>query len=55
VSKHQAHPFADDFPMMTDLEIEALADDIRENGQRHPIVRALPRIDPRWPQPAAGL
>ncbi|HEY7052397.1 MAG TPA: ParB N-terminal domain-containing protein [Mycobacterium sp.] len=32
------HPYAAAFPMMSDDELDALADDIRANGQRHPIV-----------------
>jgi hypothetical protein len=32
------HRFADLFPMMTDAELEALAEDIRDNGLRHAIV-----------------
>lgn len=32
------HPFAKLFPMLSDEAIEALAEDIRQNGQRTPIV-----------------
>lgn len=32
------HPAADLFPLVSDAELRELADDIRENGQRHPIV-----------------
>jgi N6-adenosine-specific RNA methylase IME4 len=34
----EAHPAAKLFPMMGEEEIQALADDIRQNGQRHPII-----------------
>ena len=37
--KMKNHPYADLFPMMTTVELEALAADIAENGLRHPIVR----------------
>lgn len=33
------HPYADLFPMMTVIELDALAADIAEQGLRHPIVR----------------
>jgi N6-adenosine-specific RNA methylase IME4 len=33
----RAHPAAELFPMMPEAEIRALAEDIRQNGQRHPI------------------
>jgi len=33
----QAHEFADLFPMMSDDELRALAEDIRDNGQHQPI------------------
>jgi hypothetical protein len=32
------HPYAAAFPMLSDAELDALADDIRANGMRHPIV-----------------
>ena len=32
------HPYADLFPMMTEVELDALAEDIAENGQQHEIV-----------------
>jgi ParB-like chromosome segregation protein Spo0J len=35
----KSHPYADLFPMMTADELEALAEDIKENGLRQPIVR----------------
>jgi len=38
-TKWKAHPYADLFPMMTEGELEALAEDIRENGLRNPVVR----------------
>lgn len=34
----EVHPFADQFPMLPDDELEALADDIAANGQRFPIM-----------------
>jgi ParB-like chromosome segregation protein Spo0J len=34
----EVHPAADLFPMMTGDELQALADDIRENGLRQPVV-----------------
>lgn len=34
----EVHPFADRFPMLTDEELSDLADDIRDNGQLHPIL-----------------
>lgn len=34
----EVHPFADRFPMLPDEELDALADDIAENGLLHPIV-----------------
>lgn len=34
----KVHPYAEAFPMMSDDELDALADDIRANGQRQPIV-----------------
>jgi ParB-like chromosome segregation protein Spo0J len=37
--KMKAHPYAELFPMMTPDELEALADDIAENGLRHPITQ----------------
>lgn len=36
--KYPSHEYADLFPMMTALELEALADDVRANGLRHPVV-----------------
>jgi ParB-like chromosome segregation protein Spo0J len=38
MSKLKAHPYADLFPMMTSLELEALTADIKENGLHHPVV-----------------
>lgn len=35
----KTHPYADLFPMMTAVELDALAADIAEQGLRHPIVR----------------
>jgi hypothetical protein len=35
------HPAADMFPMLPDDELQALADDIKQNGLRHPIVLGL--------------
>lgn len=35
---YKVHPFADTFPMLSDVELEELADDIREHGQREAIV-----------------
>lgn len=32
------HPFAAAFPMLSDEELDALAEDIKTNGQRHPIL-----------------
>ena len=32
------HPLADSFPMMSDGELKELAEDIRKNGQREPVV-----------------
>ena len=40
-SQMEWHPAANIFPMMSDDEVQALADDIRENGQRVPISRGL--------------
>lgn len=34
----KVHPYADAFPMMRDDALDALAEDIRANGLRHPIV-----------------
>lgn len=33
-----AHPYADRFPMLPEDELQRLAEDIRENGQRNPIM-----------------
>jgi hypothetical protein len=38
MAKKKNHPYADLFPMMTAQELESLADDIKENGLRQPIV-----------------
>src|SRR5262249_48257861 len=38
-SKTEFHPYADLFPMMSAAELEALADDIADNGLRTAIVR----------------
>ena len=35
----ETHPAADIFPMMREDELQALADDIKANGQQHPIIR----------------
>ena len=35
---YQVHPCADVFPMLSDVELDALAEDIRTNGLREPIV-----------------
>jgi hypothetical protein len=32
------HPYADLFPLMTKLELDALAEDIRANGQQQPVI-----------------
>lgn len=32
------HPYADKFPMLPDAELEELAESIKQNGQRQPIV-----------------
>ena len=34
------HPLADTFPMMSDGELKELAEDIKKNGQREPVVFA---------------
>ena len=34
----EIHPYADAFPMLPDDDLDALADDIARNGQRHPII-----------------
>lgn len=36
-----AHPYADRFPMLPADELQRLAEDIRENGQRNPIMVSL--------------
>lgn len=36
---HKIHPFAEIFPMMSDTHIAELAESIRANGQREPIVK----------------
>ena len=36
-----AHPYADRFPMLPEDELQRLAEDIRENGQRSPIMVSL--------------
>ena len=35
------HPLADEYLMMSDAELEELAADIEENGQREPVLIAL--------------
>jgi ParB-like chromosome segregation protein Spo0J len=40
----EPHPFAEAFPMLPDDELAELADDIRANGLRHPIVLYQDRI-----------
>jgi len=37
-SERKAHPVADLFPMMTDVELDELAADIKECGQQIPIL-----------------
>ena len=32
------HPYADKFPMLPESELEELAESIKQNGQRQPIV-----------------
>jgi hypothetical protein len=34
------HPLADSFPMMSDGELKELAEDIKRNGQRDPVIFA---------------
>lgn len=41
---HKNHEYADLFPMMTPLELEALAADVKEHGLRHPITRYQGKI-----------
>lgn len=38
MSSWRAHPFAEAFPMLPDDELAELADDIKTNGLRHPVV-----------------
>ena len=42
--KLQAHRLANHFPMMDAAELDALADDIRKNGLRQPIVKWQGRV-----------
>jgi len=42
--KWEFHPYADLFPMMNPLELDALTEDIKENGQRFAIVRYQGKI-----------
>jgi ParB-like chromosome segregation protein Spo0J len=46
------HPYADAFPMMSDDALDALADDIKANGLRHPIIRDKDGMAGRRPEPA---
>ena len=39
MSENQFHPIAAIFPLMGEDELQALADDIRDNGLRNPILR----------------
>jgi hypothetical protein len=41
------HPFADEFPEMTNDEMEALKEDIKEHGIRTPVVLVARLIDRR--------
>ena len=38
ISKLPVHPLADAFPMLSKWELQELSDDIKANGQNHPIV-----------------
>jgi hypothetical protein len=38
VAKLKNHPYADLFPMMSEGELDALTDDVKENGLHHPVV-----------------
>jgi hypothetical protein len=40
----KVHPAADLFPLMSEVELQELADDIKENGLKNPIVLAHSRI-----------
>lgn len=37
-AEYTFHPIADEYPLMEDAELQALADDIKENGQQQPII-----------------
>ena len=47
-STYEAHPCADVFPMMSDAELDDLAQDIKANGQRQPVVLWVDKDDRQW-------